>query len=96
MSDSIKKYTDLTRLQRYDTKIKDYISGEDAKSYKTILLSTDGKVLNFYKKYNADLTDTADFSIRFGSLISECYVPSVDNDTLVFEVGMIPQAQSNE
>lgn len=86
MTDIIKSYVDKARLERYDNKIKAYISEEDAKSYKTILLSTNGKVLYFYKKENATLQDTADFFIDLGALISECYTPSFSGSTLVFSL----------
>ena len=86
MADIIKSYVDKTRLERYDGKIKTYISEEDAKSYKTILLSTNGKIVYFYKKENATLQDIADFSIDLSALISECYVPSFNEDALVFSI----------
>lgn len=89
MADISKNYVDLTRLQRYDGKIKNYISGEDAKSYKTILLSNNNSYLYFYKKENATLSDTADFSIDLEALTSQCYVPSIEGQEMVFRVGTV-------
>ena len=76
MADIIKSYVDKTRLERYDGRIKTYISEEDA----------NGKIVYFYKKENATLQDIADFSIDLSALISECYVPSFNEDALVFSI----------
>lgn len=82
-------YVNLNGLTQYDIDIKNYIAGEDAKSYKTILISQDGKTIYFYKKDNATLSDTADFSIRLGGMLSESYVPSFSGDALCFNIGTV-------
>ena len=90
MANIDKSYVDFTGLQRYDGKIKNLISTEDAKSYKTILLDTSTNTINFYKKYNATSLDTADFSIRLGTIVSESYIPNFSGSSLVFSVGQVP------
>lgn len=63
MATITKQYVDLNNITSYDNLIKQYISTEDASSYKTILLSADGKSVYFYKDANATLSDTPDFTI---------------------------------
>lgn len=89
MADISKTYLDLHGFLRYHGELKTYISGEDAKSYKTILQS--GNTINFYKKENATSSDTADFSVNLGTISAESYIPSFDdtNKALVFTVGSI-------
>lgn len=70
MSAVTNKYLDLTGLDLYDDLIKDYMSQEQAISYKTILLSLDNGSVNFYKKANATLSDTPDFTIKNGTAIT--------------------------
>lgn len=64
-----KTYLDLTGLSTYDAKIKEYLASADsvvnAKSIKTVLL--DGDNIKFYKKENATITDTADYTIAIAS-----------------------------
>lgn len=98
MADIIKKYVDLDGLTEYNRLIKSFISTEDAKAYKTILLVTDpstgAQTINCYKKYNATSSDTPDFSYRVGSLGSVGYVPSFSGTTLSFDIGTITQSTS--
>lgn len=90
MANISKNYLDLSKLQSYDGQLKTYIAGEDAKAYKTILLSSDGKNIYFYKKDNATLSDTANFSIDLEAITSESYVPSINGHTLIFRAGTTP------
>lgn len=89
MANIDKSYIDLSGLTEYDKLIKTHISAEDAKSYKTILLDTSTNTINFYKKYNATSLDTADFSIRLGTIVSDSYIPSFSGSSLVFSVGQV-------
>lgn len=57
------KYMDLAGLKVFKGLIEGKISDGDAKSLKTVLLDTDNRKINFYKKESATLVDTADFSI---------------------------------
>lgn len=49
MADTSIKYVSLDNLTLYDSLLKDYISVEDAKSLKTVTLSSDGGSLLFYR-----------------------------------------------
>lgn len=60
---TIKQYMDLANLTSYDALIKQYVSDEDAASYKTILLSADEESVYFYKDADATLSDTPDFTL---------------------------------
>lgn len=77
-----KTYLDYTGLSAYDTKIKQHITTESAKAYKTVLLSNDNTILYFYKKENAVLgTDTPDFTVN---LIPGELNPSFSGTSLIF------------
>ena len=82
MANVNKTYLDYNGLSAYDTKIKQHITTESAKAYKTVLLSNDNKILYFYKKENATLSDTPDFTVN---LITEGCVPSFSGTSLIFE-----------
>lgn len=64
-----KQYLDLTGLSKYDELIKKHIKDADdvinAKSIKTVLL--DGDNIKFFKKENATLADTADYTVAISS-----------------------------
>ena len=62
-----KNYLDLTGLQAYDTLIKQYIDTGDAKAIKTVLWDSTSEQIKFYKKENATLADTADYSVTISS-----------------------------
>jgi len=62
-----KNYLDITGLGAYDTLIKTWANSENQIAYKTVLKSADGNSLNFYKKANATLSDTADATISLGN-----------------------------
>lgn len=62
-----KNYLDLTGLQAYDTLIKQYIDTGDAKAIKTVLWDSTNEQIKFYKKENATLADTADYSVTISS-----------------------------
>lgn len=76
-----KTYLDYTGLSAYDTKIKQHITTESAKAYKTVLLSNDNKILYFYKKENATLSDIPDFTVN---LIPGELNPSFSGTSLIF------------
>ena len=77
-----KTFMDFTGLSTYDTKIKQHITSESAKAFKTVLLSSDEKTLYFYKKENAVLgTDTPDLTV---DLIPAKCVPSFSGTSLIF------------
>lgn len=67
MAVTIKNYLDLTGLQSYDSLIKTYIGTGDAKAIKTVLWDSDHELIKFYKKENATLSDTADYSVEISS-----------------------------
>ena len=67
MSVQAKTYLDYTGLTTYDGKIKAWSNSSNQKGYKTVLKSADGNNLLFYKKPNATLSDTADYTIALGS-----------------------------
>ena len=67
MAITTKNYLDLTGLQAYDGLIKTYIGTGDAKAIKTVLWDSTNKLIKFYKKENATLEDTADYSIAMSS-----------------------------
>ena len=67
MADISKSYVDLSRLQRYDSKIKEWANSASQAGYKTVNISADGGTLYFYKKPSAILgTDTPDETISIG------------------------------
>ena len=63
------KYLNFTGLQKYDELIKQYVTNADtvvnARSIKTVLV--DGDYIKFFKKENATLEDTADYSVAISS-----------------------------
>lgn len=68
MAVTTKNYLDLTGLQSYDALIKAWANGANQVAYKTVLKSSDGNSLLFYKKPNAvEGTDTADKTISLGN-----------------------------
>ena len=77
MANHATTYMDMSGLTAYDTKIKQYITQESAKAYKTVLLSANNQQLYFYKKADAVLgTDTPDFTV---SLYPGEYVPTFNS-----------------
>ena len=74
-----KNYLDLTGLQSYDALIKTYIDNGDAKAIKTVLWDSTNEQIKFYKKENATLADTADYSIS---------VSAADVENLKTRVGL--------
>jgi hypothetical protein len=74
-----KNYLDLTGLQSYDALIKTYINTGDAKAIKTVLWDSTNEQIKFYKKENATLADTADYSIS---------VSAADVESLKTRVGL--------
>ena len=71
-----KNFMDLNNLSSYDELLKAYIGTEDAKAYKKILLSANGKSIYFFKDADATLSDTPDFTLS-------AYAPYLDGTTLV-------------
>lgn len=69
-------FMDFDNLESYDELLKTYISAEDAKSFKKILVSSNGKSIYFFKDEDATVSDTPDF-------ILSAYAPYVDGTTLV-------------
>lgn len=67
MATTTKNYLDLTGLQAYDGLIKTYIGTGDAKAIKTVLWDSTAEQIKFYKKENATLSDTADYSVAISS-----------------------------
>lgn len=67
MAINTQNFLDLSGLTRYDGKIKDWSNSIAQAGIKTVLKTADGNSLKFYKKPNAVLTDTADFTIELGS-----------------------------
>lgn len=62
-----KTFLDLTGLQNYDGKIKEWANSANQVAFKSALLSADGNNLYLYKKANAILgTDTPDATIGLG------------------------------
>lgn len=65
----LKKLVSLENLTSYDTLIKKYIGDADAvvnaRSIKTVLV--DGDNIKFYKKENATVADTADYTVAIAS-----------------------------
>lgn len=76
MSNVSMNYMDFDNLDDYDGRIKSFITSADAVAYKTILTSADGNYVYFYKKENAVLADTPDYSLKI-------YHPSVQGTTLI-------------
>lgn len=76
MSAIEKNFMDIDNLTSYDELLKTYIGTEDAKSFKKILVSANGKSILFYKDENATLSDTPDFTLS-------AYAPYIDGTTLV-------------
>lgn len=63
-----KNYLDLTGLQAYDSLLKNQANNENQIAYKTVLKSSDGNSLLFFKKPNAiEGTDTPDKTISLGN-----------------------------
>ena len=79
MATVAKNYLDLTGLQSYDTLIKTYVDTGDAKAIKTVLWDSTNEQIKFYKKENATLSDTADYSVE---------ISSQDVESLKTRVGM--------
>jgi len=67
MALNTKNYLDLTGLQSYDSLIKTYINTADAKAIKTVLWDETNEQIKFYKKENATLADTADYTVKISS-----------------------------
>lgn len=67
MATTTKNYLDLTGLKAYDALIKTYIDTGDAKAIKTVLWDSTAEEIKFYKKENATLSDTADYSVKISS-----------------------------
>lgn len=87
------KYISLENLQLYDTLLKDKMSEEDAKSLKTVALSTDRKKLLFYRvsepvgstvpAYEIELPET-DLTGVMAKVVN-----AVDGDIGIFQGGTI-------
>ena len=67
MATIAKNYLDLTGLSAYDALIKKYADDGDAKAIKTVLWDSTNEQIKFYKKENATLEDTADYSVSISS-----------------------------
>lgn len=71
MSVQAKTYLDYAGLVTYDGKIKEWANSISQLGFKTVLKSTDGNSILFFKKANATITgenpDTADATITLGS-----------------------------
>ena len=81
------KLITLSNLTEYDVKIKELMASEDAKSIKTVLWDSTNEQIKFYKKENATLSDTADYSIG---------IASSDVDSLKTRVGLSTTLNSYE
>lgn len=83
------KIITLSRLTEYDTKIKDYLATEDAKSIHTILYDSTNKAIKFYKKENATLSDTADYTIEIpAGLDGSATIASALNGVVTLKAGI--------
>lgn len=67
MATDITKLIDLQRLSEYDVLIKGVITTESSKAIKTVLWDSTNEQIKFYKKENATLSDTADYSVTISS-----------------------------
>ena len=67
MAVTAKQYLDYAGLSQYDSLIKSYIDTADAKAIKTVLWDGTNEYIRFYKKENATLADTPDYSIAMSS-----------------------------
>lgn len=67
MATDITKLIDLQRLSEYDVLIKGVITTESAKAVKTVLWDSTNEQIKFYKKENATLADTPDYSVTIAS-----------------------------
>ena len=84
------KLITLGNLTTYDTLIKQYLATEDAKSIHTILYDTTNKAIKFYKKENATLADTADYSIDIpAGLDGSATIASVSNGVVTLKAGIV-------
>ncbi len=81
------KLITLDNLTEYDLKIKELMSTEDAKSIKTVLWDSTNEQIKFYKKYNATLSDTADYAVS---------ISSTDVESLKTRVGLSTTLNSYE
>ena len=79
MSVQAKTFLDLAGLTSYDGKIKDWSNSVAQAGIKTVLKTTDGNSLKFYKKPSAQLTDTADFTIELGSSEAAAKIAALAN-----------------
>lgn len=64
---NMNKLISLQNLSDYDTLIKNYVDTADAKAIKTVLWDATAEQIKFYKKENASLADTADYSVSVAS-----------------------------
>lgn len=87
MANDPTKLISYENLAAYDTLIKGYIGTEDAKSIKTVLWDSTNEQIKFYKKENATLADTADYSVT---------ISSTDVANLKTRVGMSSSLNSYE
>ena len=83
------KLITLQNLTEYDAKIKELISTEDAKALKTVLYDATASQIKFYKKENATLSDTADYSIAIPSdLDGSAVIATVSEGVVTLKAGV--------
>lgn len=87
MATDITKLIDLQRLSEYDALIKGVITTESAKAVKTVLWDATNEQIKFYKKENASLSDTPDYSVT---------ISSTDVESLKTRVGLSTTLNSYE
>ena len=87
MATDITKLIDLQRLSEYDVLIKGVITTESAKAVKTVLWDATNEQIKFYKKENASLSDTPDYSVT---------ISSTDVESLKTRVGLSTTLNSYE
>ena len=81
------KLITLSNLTEYDSKIKELMASEDAKSIKTVLWDSTNEQIKFFKKENATLSDTADYAVS---------ISSADVESLKTRVGLSTTLNSYE
>ena len=83
------KLITFENLSSYDTLIKQYINTAEGKSIHTILFDSTNKQIKFYKKENAALSDTADYTIDIpADLDGSATIASVSNGVVTLKAGI--------
>ena len=84
------KLISYENLQTYDGLIKQFINTTEGKSIHTILYDSTSKAIKFYKKENATLADTADYSINIpADLDGSATIATVTNGVVTLKAGIV-------